>query len=31
MQEVIYQNKKTKGNEYLLKLDFEETYDMIDW
>lgn len=30
-QDIIHQNKKIKENNYMQKLNFEKTYDMVDW
>lgn len=30
-QEAIHQSKKTNTKGYLLKLDFEKAYDMVNW
>lgn len=29
--EIIHNCKRTKVNGYLLKLDFQKAYDMVDW
>lgn len=29
--EVIHQSKKLNTNGYLLKLDFQKAYDMVEW
>lgn len=29
--EIIHQSKRTKSNGYLLKIDFEKIYDLVNW